>query len=53
MKEFFYHPNFAFALALLNGWFCIVNLNAGAWGWAALSGGFCYLCADNWRRMRR
>jgi len=52
MKDFFYSPQFSFALALLNGWFCLVNLNAGQWGWALLSGTFCWLCVDNWRRTR-
>jgi hypothetical protein len=30
-------------IAFLNGWFCFVNASHGAWGWAALSGFFCWL----------
>ena len=52
MKDFIYSQHFSAALALLNGYFCIQSLNNHQWGWALLSGAFCWLCIDNWRRAR-
>ena len=52
MKDFLYSRNFSAALALLNGYFCISSLNHHQFGWALLSGVFCWYCIDNWRRAR-
>lgn len=46
--RFVYSPEFSAAsglLALVNGCFCFQSLNAGQWGWAALSGFFTWLMA--------
>ena len=48
MWDFIYSRTFSGLLALLNGWFCVANLNAGHWGWAAVSGFFTYLCAHQY-----
>jgi len=52
MRQFLQSPEFAFALAILNGYFCVQALNHSQWGWALLSGGFCWLCIESWRRVR-
>lgn len=48
MMNFFYSKTFSGLLALLNGYFCFNALNTHAWGWAAISGFFCWLCAKNY-----
>jgi len=48
MMDFFHSRTFSGLLALLNGYFCINALNHSAFGWALVSGFFCWLCARNY-----
>ncbi len=43
--SFIYSRTFSGLLALVNGYFCFQALNAGQWGWAAISGFFTWLMA--------
>ncbi len=49
---FVYSRTFAGLLALVNGWVTIQNLNAGAWGWACVSGFFCWLMGRQYLALR-
>jgi hypothetical protein len=44
--------HFAGVLGFLNGWFCFVNVSHGEWGWAVLSGFFCWLMLYQWCRLK-
>ena len=48
MMDFLRSRTFSGLLALANGVFCIDALNHGAFGWAAVSAFFCWLCARNY-----
>ena len=50
--SFIYSPTFSGLLALVNGYFCFQSLNAGAWGWALVSGFFTWLMAKQWLEKR-
>ena len=50
--SFVYSRTFSGLLALVNGYFCFVNLNAGNWGWAAISGFFTWLMAKQYLETR-
>ena len=50
--SFVYSSTFSGLLALVNGYFCFVNLNAGNWGWAAVAGFFTWLMAKQYLEMR-
>jgi len=50
--SFVYSPTFSGLLALVNGYFCIQSLNAGAWGWALVSGFFTWLMAKQYLQLR-
>jgi len=48
LTDFINSKAFSGLLALMNGYFCFNALNHSQWGWALLSGFFCWLCAKSY-----